>query len=84
MRSPWQKLLADLELRVVRSIDVIGILVLDAVVLAVGYLVIRGAEILSGSDSRWFAAARLVSEALFLVLYLMLVVYDVLDFLRRK
>jgi hypothetical protein len=84
MRGQWQKLLADLELRLIRTLDVIGILVLDAVVLAVGYLVIRGAEILSGSDSRWFAAARLVSEALFLVLYLLLVAYDLLDFLRRK
>lgn len=83
MRPEWQQLVLRLERRLVRTIDVISILAMDAVLLGFGYLVIRGAEALSGSGNKFFDAARVVSAGLFLLLYLVMVAYDFWDFLKR-
>jgi len=82
MESPWKTLRDRLRRRFIRTIDVISILGLDAVVLAVGYAVIRVAEALSGSANKFFEAARVVSGGLFLLLYLVLVFFDILEFFR--
>jgi hypothetical protein len=83
MRPEWQQLGLRLEKRLVRTIDVISILLLDAVLLALGYAVIRSAEALSGSGNRYFEVARTMSGMLFLLLYLVMVIYDFKEFVKR-
>jgi hypothetical protein len=63
-------------------LDVVNIMVSDAVILVMGYLVIRGAESLPGSNSKVFAAAKEISQGVFLVLYLAWVIFDLWDFFR--
>jgi hypothetical protein len=84
MRPEWQDLFSRLERRLVRTIDVVSILVFDSVIIVGGYGLIRGLEALSGSSNPFFDAARHVSAAVFLLLYLTWVSQDLIGFWRGK
>lgn len=84
MHQDWKEFGDRLRRTAIRTLDVIKILLFDAVVLAVGYVVTRVAAGLSGSGSRLFEFAREVSGGVFLLLYLAWVIHDMIEFFRRK
>ncbi len=53
-------------------------------VIAIGYTVILIAHKLSDPLSKFFDAAKMLSEAVFLLLYAILVVVDCIEFLRKE
>lgn len=84
MKAEWKNLWERIQRRLIRAIDVLSILALDATLLAFAYLVVRIVEALAGSGNRFYDAARQVSAAVFLVLYLAWVGSDVWEFLRKR
>ncbi len=70
MRIVWRDFVHRLELRFIRLLDVVNILVFDGVILGCGYAIIRLAEGMQRTGNRFFDAARSVSAGVFLLLYL--------------
>ena len=67
MRAEWKELWERVQRRLIRTLDVLSILALDAALLVFAYLVVRIVEALAGSGNRFYDAARQVSAAVFLV-----------------
>ena len=65
-------------------VDVASILLLDAVVIGLGYGLTRVFEHFRHSESKSFEAARRVSEGLFLLVYLAWVVFDLFEYVREE
>jgi hypothetical protein len=80
----WRGLWERIQRRVIRAADVLSIMALDAVILIFAYIVVRLVGDLAGSGNRFYDAARIVSAAVFLVLYLVWVAVDLWEFLTRR
>lgn len=75
---------ARFKLRLIRTLDIGGALVLDAVVLVIGFVIIYLTDRLGGDHSNsFFTAARMISHGFFVVAYLVLVAGDLIESLRR-
>jgi hypothetical protein len=84
MHADWNELKNRLRQTLIRTIEVVAILVLDAAILAVGYGVDRIVSLFSNSGSNLYEVARQASGVVFLMLYLAWVVRDMIEFLRRR
>jgi hypothetical protein len=84
MIEDWKGLWERLQRRLIRVVDVLSILALDAILLLFAYLVVRIVEGLASSGNRFYDAARHVSAVVFLVLYLAWVGSDVWEFLKKR
>ncbi len=81
-RDDWRKLGGRVEKRLVRTLDVASILLLDAAVLALLYGVIWAVDQVTGSENKTFAYAKSVSHAIILVLYIVWAIWDVVELVR--
>lgn len=84
MSTSWTLLNSRLQKRAIRALDILSILSLDGLVLVAGYLLIRGVEQLAGAKSEFFHFASQLSHALFLLLFALMVFFDVRDFLAEE
>ncbi|RMH19494.1 MAG: hypothetical protein D6696_10445 [Acidobacteria bacterium] len=82
MGSEWRGLGGRLERRLIRAIDVVSILVVDAIILLFGYGLHWVIEKTTTTDSLLFSVARDISHGTFLLLYLVWVGWDFFDFLK--
>jgi hypothetical protein len=82
--TAWRNLGWRVQARFITAIDVLSILLLDGVILAGGYGVIRLTEYLSDSASTFFEAARQLSAGLFLLLYAVTVCFHVVRFIKQE
>jgi uncharacterized membrane protein YozB (DUF420 family) len=83
MNSEWSDLGRRAEARFIRVLDILSIMASDLVVIAIGYGVILIASHLSNPDSRFFNVAKNISEGVFLILYVIMVVVDCWEFFKR-
>ena len=83
MHKEWSEFADRLRHRTIRVLTVVSILLFDAAILGVGYVVIRLASLLSSSGNQFFEFAREASAAVFLLLYLVWVIYDLYDWMRN-
>jgi len=84
VRPEWHSLLERLEVRLIRILDIFSIMVSDLVVIGIGYTVIRVAGLLSNGDSKFFEVAKTISEGVFLLLYVIMVLVDCWEFIKRE
>lgn len=84
MSQELEELKTRLARRLANAMDVFSILVLDFIVIAVGYAGIKIAERFAHSGSLFFDAARRLSEVVFLCIYVVWVAFDFLDFLQQR
>lgn len=84
LREEWYHLGERLNWRLVRTLDIASILLLDAVILLFGYGLIWLVETLTDSGNSYFAVAIEISGGTFLLLYLVFVVGDLWEFLRSS
>ena len=82
--SEWQRFAEREVRRFIRAMDVVSIMAFDSVLVAVGYGFIKLAGRFAGSGSQSFEAARKVSEAAFLLIYVAWVIFDLYDFLHEE
>jgi hypothetical protein len=80
----FDALLERVKQRLIRVLDVVSILVLDFVMIGLGYLLVRIAGHFANSGSRTFDAARKFSEGLFLLMYLAWVWFDLWDYFGEE
>jgi len=88
-KSKWTGLLRRVEDRLITGLDLTSIVVFDAVILAVGYLIVSETKRLSAAElpqdvARFFEIARWLSGGLFLLLYTVVVATHVYRFLRTE
>lgn len=84
MLTEWFSLGERIKRRLIRVLDILSILFCDLIVIGIGYGVIRLARLLSGPESKFFNIARQLSEAAFLILYVIMVFIDCWEFLMRE
>ena len=84
MSADWPALWERIQVRTIRVIDVISILLIDAIIIAGGYAFIRFAAHFADSGSQFFNAARKFSEGAFLLLYVAMVVFDLIEYVRLE
>lgn len=84
MQTEWLGLRSRIERRLIRVLDISSILVCDLVVIGFGYAAVSIARHLSSPDSRFFNIAKQLSEAAFLLLYVIMVLVDCGEFLLRE
>jgi hypothetical protein len=82
--SEWNALLHQLQRRLIRTIDVISILISDAIVLVGGYILIVVAERFLRSGNRFIIGAREISGAAFMLIYVAWVFHDVWEFVKSS
>jgi hypothetical protein len=82
MNADWPALWDRIQARTIRVIDVISILLIDAIIIAVGYAFTRFAAHFAHSGSQFFDAARRFSEGAFLLLYVAMVFFDLYEYVR--
>jgi len=70
MRQTWTDLGMRVEKRIISALDVASILLLDSVILLLGFLVVKGAERLADPPNRFFDVVVQISHGAFLLLYL--------------
>ena len=83
-KTEWQALGNRVEKRLIRALDVLSTLVFDSVLLLGGFLSLRLAELLPGAHSWLFDAARTISAWAFVLLYLIWVGKDLVEFWKEK
>lgn len=81
-REDWRSFAERLNKRLIRALDIASILILDAVILLIGYGLLWLVDSLTYSGNSYFSVAVEVSGGTFLLLYLVFVVGDLWDFLR--
>lgn len=84
MSTEWQALRGRIELRLIRVLDILSIMICDLVVIAIGYGAILLARYFSKGESKFFDVAKQISEGAFLLLYLIMVFADCTEFLKRE
>jgi len=84
LREEWSHLSERLNRRLVRTVDIASILLLDSVILLFGYGLIWLVESWTDPRNSYFAVATEVSGGTFLLLYLVFVVGDLWEFLRSS
>lgn len=84
MSQEWRDLGVRMRHRTIRVIEVLQILVFDAVVVGFGGLVIWIADRLPGSENRFFDAAKIVSASAFLLIYIVWVGFDLKEFFEQS
>lgn len=84
LREEWRHLSERLNRRLVRTVDIASILLLDAVILLFGYGLIWLVETWTDSGNSYVAVAVEISGGTFLLLYLVFVVGDLWEFLRSS
>jgi hypothetical protein len=82
--NEWQRFAEREVRRFIRALDVVSIMLFDFVLVALGYGLIKFASRFADSHSQSFEAARKVSEAAFLLIYVAWVVLDLTDFLYEE
>lgn len=82
--NAWASLGYRLQLRLIRIIDIFSILAADLVVVVMGYGIIRLVSVLSAVNSNFFDTAKQISEGAFLLLYSILVIVDIFEFVRGE
>jgi hypothetical protein len=80
MSEEFTQLKGRINRRLAHAADVLSIIIIDGSVIAVAYVIIRLAGHLSKSGSKVFDLARTVSESYLLVIYLIWVGFDLLEF----
>jgi hypothetical protein len=87
--ADWRALWNRVQLRLITALDVVSILICDAVILGAGYVIINLTEHLDGS--RWsprvlafFETARSLSAGLFLLLYVVVVGFHLWRFCTHE
>jgi hypothetical protein len=80
MTQEWDDTKERMLRRTFRVLEVLQILIFDAVVIACGDGLILIGESLPGSESRFFQAAKVLSGGAFLVIYIVWVIYDLREF----
>ena len=83
MNSEWSDLGRRVEGRFIRVLDILSIMASDLVVIAIGYGVILIASHLSSPDSQFFNVAKHISEGVFLIVYVIMVIVDCWEFFKR-
>ncbi len=84
MASEWPDLGRRLKGRLIRVIDVVSILLFDLVVLLLGYLLTWIVETTTTEGDVLLDLARAISHGTFLLLYLVWVVFDLVEFFRHE
>lgn len=84
MNEEFTRLAARLNRRLAHAADVLSIFVIDGCVVATAYAIIRAAGHFSKSESKVFELARTISEAYFLVIYLIWVAFDLAEFFIQQ
>ena len=80
MANKWNDFGARLNSRIIRGLDVISILIFDAIIPIIAYLVIRVIDQLQGGENAFFAAAKAISSVVFLLLYVAWIFCDLREF----
>lgn len=83
-RESWRSLGRRLEERLIVAIDLVSILLFDAVILMVGYGVIWIVEVNTNADDRFFGIAKAISNGTFLLLYVVWACWDLWSFARGQ
>jgi hypothetical protein len=84
MASEWTDLQGRLKRRLIRAVDVASILLFDLVFLLLGYLLTWIVEITTNEGDAILDLARNISHGTFLLLYLVWVVLDLVEFFRDE
>jgi hypothetical protein len=84
MRSEWQAFAERLERRLIRSLDVASILILDAIILVLGYVILWFVNKVTSDEDAFFNVAKAISHGTLVLLYLCWAVSDVWEFLRHE
>ncbi len=79
----WRDLGQRLRRRLIRTLDVASILLLDSVVLIFGHLLIWVSDATTSSQNKFFVLAKEISHGTFILLYLAWIVWDLWEFLRQ-
>ena len=69
--------------RLIRSVDISSILILDAVILLLGYGLIKFVHLVAVDGTELFQMTEVVSEGAFLLVYVAWVAWDLLEFAKR-
>jgi len=83
-REEWRGLAERLNQRLIRALDIASILLLDAVILLIGYGLLKLVDSLTDSGNSYFSVAVEISGGTFLLLYLVFIVRDLWDFLQSS
>ncbi|MGA9566985.1 MAG: hypothetical protein WBS19_15800 [Candidatus Korobacteraceae bacterium] len=84
MRQAWTDFGLRVEKRIVSALDVASILVLDAVILLLGFLVIKGAEKVADPPNAFFDVVVQVSHGAFLLLYVAFAGRHLWEFIKSE
>lgn len=80
MNQEFRRLSIRLNRRLAHAADVLSIFTIDGCVVAAAYAIVRLVGHFSRSGSKAFEMARAVSEAYFLIIYLIWVGFDLTEF----
>jgi hypothetical protein len=82
-KADWSGLWVRTQRSCVMTLDITRILVLDAVLLAIGYLIIRLTALIADGDA-FFLVAHKLSHGLFLLLYVILAGFDIVELFKGR
>ena len=80
----WSALRHRLERRVIRVVDIASILLADAVIVWLGFKLVKTAAAYANSGDPYFEAARKLSHAVFLIMYVAYVAVDLSEYIRDE